>query len=160
MKNAPSFIPPKTSTITAHLWFDGNCEEAFEYYQRAFGLEVVSDIVRTPDEKYVWYCKLGLNESSVIMADVFPGQWEKAPNLNTTASFYLYVDDCDTLFHHAVANECIVMMDLVDTFWGDRIGKLKDPFGHVWTIATWKFEYTPEEIVLKRLELNSDQKSN
>jgi hypothetical protein len=37
-------------------------------------------------------------------------------------------------------------MPVLDAFWGDRTGQLRDPFGHVWTIATHKVDMTPEEM--------------
>ena len=43
-------------------------------------------------------------------------------------------------------------MLLMDAFWGDRYGKLTDPFGHEWSIATHMHDYTPEEIQKKAAE--------
>lgn len=40
-------------------------------------------------------------------------------------------------------------MPLMDAFWGDRYGKLVDPFGHEWSIGTHQYHYTPEEIQQK-----------
>jgi hypothetical protein len=37
-------------------------------------------------------------------------------------------------------------MPVADMFWGDRMGKLADPFGHEWTVATHKEDLTPDEI--------------
>jgi hypothetical protein len=33
-----------------------------------------------------------------------------------------------------------------DAYWGDRLGKIRDPFGHCWVIASRKWDLTPEEI--------------
>ena len=37
-------------------------------------------------------------------------------------------------------------MPLMDTFFGDRYGQLRDPFGHVWGLATVLEELTPAEV--------------
>jgi len=37
-------------------------------------------------------------------------------------------------------------MPMMDAFWGDRYGKVRDPFGHEWEIATHQYDMTPEEI--------------
>jgi hypothetical protein len=39
-----------------------------------------------------------------------------------------------------------VDMPVSDMFWGDRYGKLADPFGHKWSIATHKADLSPEEM--------------
>jgi hypothetical protein len=38
------------------------------------------------------------------------------------------------------------MMPVMDMFWGDRYGQLKDPFGHIWSIATHKQDLSQEEL--------------
>lgn len=42
--------------------------------------------------------------------------------------------------------ELPVVMPLMDAFWGDRYGQLKDPFGHIWEIATHKKDVSKEEL--------------
>jgi uncharacterized glyoxalase superfamily protein PhnB len=61
-------------------------------------------------------------------------------------SLHLYVDDVDKSFQRAVDAGCEVAAPLMDAFWGDRYGKVKDPFGIQWGIATHKADLTPEEI--------------
>lgn len=64
----------------------------------------------------------------------------------TTVSLYLYVEEVDKAFHQAVAAGAKVLMPVADMFWGDRIGKVADPFGHEWTLATHMEDLAPEEI--------------
>jgi hypothetical protein len=69
------------------------------------------------------------------------------------ASFYVYVEDADTLFNRAIASGGRVhgnMGALADQFWGDRSGTLLDPFGYQWTIATRKEDLTPQEMEQRR----------
>lgn len=49
---------------------------------------------------------------------------------------HLYVEDVDSVFGKAVDSGAKVTMPLKNTFWGDRYGKLEDPFGHSWSLAT------------------------
>jgi len=56
------------------------------------------------------------------------------------------VEDVDAVFKEAVAAGAQVRMPLDDMFWGDRYGKVVDPFGHEWSLATHKEDLTPEEI--------------
>jgi PhnB protein len=59
---------------------------------------------------------------------------------------FLYVEDADMMFDSAVKAGAKVEMPLENQFWGDRFGKLTDPFGHQWGVATHVEDLTPEEI--------------
>jgi PhnB protein len=58
----------------------------------------------------------------------------------------LYVEDCDAVFHKAVAAGAKAERPLKDQFYGDRSGSVKDPFGHAWHISTHTEDLSPEEI--------------
>jgi PhnB protein len=58
----------------------------------------------------------------------------------------LYVEDVDSVFNQAVNAGATANMQPTDMFWGDRFGKLTDPFGHQWGIATHIEDVTPEEV--------------
>jgi PhnB protein len=62
------------------------------------------------------------------------------------ASVMLYTDDVDATFKKAIDAGGKAEMPPTDMFWGDRMGNLKDPFGHSWAIATHKEDVTPEEM--------------
>ena len=64
----------------------------------------------------------------------------------TASSLHLYVEDVDAAFERAVAAGAQVKMPVADMFCGDRFGKLIDPFGHEWGMATHKEDLTPEQI--------------
>lgn len=145
-QQAPKPVPEGMHTLTAHLWFNGNCLEAIEFYQKAFGAELVTPAVTGPNGKGVMHAMLKLGSSHLMMADAWPGGWESGPKAGATAGLWLYVEDCDALFQRATKAGCEVVMPLMDAFWGDRMGKLKDPFGHGWAIATQKWVLTPEEM--------------
>ena len=61
-------------------------------------------------------------------------------------SVVLYVPDVDAVFAKAVAAGGSQMKPVIDQFWGDRMGTLKDPFGHVWTVATHIEDVSPEQM--------------
>ncbi len=142
---APSPVPEGMHTITPHLWFNGDAAAAIELYQRGFGAEIVGEVNKAPNGG-VMHAMLRFGSSCVMLADAWPGNWEKGPDGMATAGLWLYVRDCDALFERAAKAGCEVVMPLADMFWGDRMGKLKDPFGHVWAIATHKEVLTPAEL--------------
>jgi PhnB protein len=58
----------------------------------------------------------------------------------------LYTRDVDALFQRAVSAGATVQMPLTDMFWGDRYGKVVDPFGHEWQLATHVEDVPPREM--------------
>jgi PhnB protein len=56
------------------------------------------------------------------------------------------VPDVDAAFKRAVEAGCQVTMPLMDMFWGDRFGRVTDPFGHHWGLASHKEDVSPAEI--------------
>jgi PhnB protein len=58
----------------------------------------------------------------------------------------IYVEDVDTIYNRAIGEGGVELKALQDQFYGDRSGTLKDPFGHIWTVATHKEDVTPEEM--------------
>ena len=143
---APSPVPEGMSTITTHLWFNGNCSDALDFYQKAFGAELAAPAVPAPGGNGVLHAMMSIGSSKIMMADAFPGSWERGPDGNATAGLFFYVDDCDALHQRAVEAGCEEIGPMADMFWGDRAGKVKDPYGHCWAIATHKWLYTDEEI--------------
>jgi PhnB protein len=59
---------------------------------------------------------------------------------------HLYVPDVDAQFKRAIDAGAKVSREVQEQFYGDRSGTLRDPFGHLWFIATHKEDLTPEEI--------------
>lgn len=140
-------IPDGFHTLTPHLVVrDAN--RAIDFYKRAFGAEVRSR-VPGPDGKSVMHAELKIGDSIVMLCDEFPGMKDcVAPqSLNgTTVTLHLYVHDADAATQRAVAAGAQVTMPLMDAFWGDRYGKVTDPFGHQWSIAAHQRDVTPDQI--------------
>jgi uncharacterized glyoxalase superfamily protein PhnB len=59
---------------------------------------------------------------------------------------HIYVDGVDAAFDRAVKAGAQVEMPVMDMFWGDRYGKLKDPFGHKWSVATHTADLSMDEM--------------
>ena len=139
-------IPEGCRSVTPHLVVRG-AARAIEFYRRAFGAE---EAMRIPsrDGQKVMHAELRIGDSLVFLNDEFPEMGARAPESlgGTPVTLHLYVQDADAVFARAVAAGARPLMPLQDMFWGDRYGKLADPFGHEWAIATHKEDLTPEEI--------------
>jgi len=140
-------IPEGYRSITPHLVIKG-AAKAIEFYKRAFGAEEHSRMpMPGPDgQMRLGHAELQIGDSRLFLADEFPEQGSTGPNGSSPVSFHLYVTDADAVFDQAVAAGAKVSMPLANMFWGDRFGKLVDPFGHHWSIATHLEDPTPEEM--------------
>src|SRR5262245_57222770 len=143
----PHPIPSGRHTITPHLIIKG-ASEAIEFYKKAFGAE---ELFRMPFPGPDGQVKLGhaevkIGDSLLYLADEFPEQGGLGPQGNSPVTIHLYVTDADAAFKRAVDAGAKVTMPLADMFWGDRYGKIVDPFGHHWSIAEHLEDLTPEQM--------------
>jgi PhnB protein len=138
-------IPAGYHSVTPYLTVD-DATAAIEFYKDAFG---ATERVRmeAPDGK-VGHAELEIGDSIVMLADAFPESTSRSPNElgGTTAGVFLYVKDVDKTVKQATQAGAAIMQDVADMFWGDRFGSVKDPFGHVWSIATHIEDVDPAEI--------------
>jgi PhnB protein len=138
-------IPEGYHTVTPYLAVE-DATEAIEYYTKAFDAK---ERVRmeTPDGK-VGHAELEIVDSLVMLSDPFPQASTKPPNElgGTSVSVFMYVEDVDAVVKRAVDAGAMVTMEVADQFWGDRFGSVKDPFGHLWSIATHVEDVPPEEM--------------
>lgn len=154
-------IPDGFRTITPHLVLR-DADAAIAFYKKAFGAEELTRMPG-PDGKLVMHAAIKIGDSIVMLCDEFPGmkRWVAPPSLNgTTIAIHLYVEDVDAVYKRAVNAGCKPSMPVMDTFWGDRYGKLTDPFGHEWSVATHKQDLTPEEVQKGAAEFFSKRPSH
>ena len=73
-----------------------------------------------------------------MLADEFPQFGSLSPKSTggSGMGLHIYIEDVDSAFDRAVKAGATVEMPVADMFWGDRYGKLADPFGHKWSIGT------------------------
>jgi uncharacterized glyoxalase superfamily protein PhnB len=147
-----SAIPDGVNPVVPHLSIQG-AKKAIEFYQAAFGAEVVQ--LMPMGEDLVGYADLKVAGSRIYLADAMPG-WGpvRSPRelKGTSVTIHLWVEDVDSFFAKAVAAGGTAIMPVADQFWGDRYGLLADPFGHTWAIATRKENLTTEEMMQRGQE--------
>ena len=118
---------------------------AVEFYKSALGFTVRS-VMNGPEGPL--HAELRLRDTTLMLSPESRQQHNFSAGTigNTPATLYLLVDDVDNVFKRAVAAGAHVTMPVTDMFWGDRFGKVRDPFGHEWGIATRQWDLTPEEL--------------
>jgi len=138
-------IPKGYHTLTPYMTVR-DAARAIEFYKQAFGAEE-KGVMKGPDGK-VMHAELRIGDSIVMLADEFPEFGSLSPQSTggTGMGLHIYSEDVDSAFDRAVKAGGKVEMPVADMFWGDRYGKLVDPFGHKWSIATHKRDMSPEEI--------------
>ena len=140
-------IPPGFHTITPHLIIK-DAAGAIDFYKKAFGAEELSRMAM-PDGRLI-HASLKIGDSVLMLCDEFPehGAGGGSPNTlnNFHATIHMYVEDVDKAFQRAVDAGAVASMPPQDMFWGDRYGRVVDPFGQPWSIATHKEDLTPEEM--------------
>lgn len=143
-KAAP--IPAGHHALTPHLIVRG-AAHAIDFYKRAFG---AVEQMRMPgaDGFSIAHASVVIGDSHLYLCDESPNWGIKAPPTigGTAVSVHLYVEDVDATFKQALEAGATQVMPLTDMFWGDRFGKVRDPFGHEWSIATHKEDMSLEEM--------------
>ena len=144
-------IPDGYRTVTPYLVVN-DAKAAIEFYKRAFGAKEVMKM-DGPGGK-IAHAELKIGDSMMMLSDEMPGTGTRAPRSlgGTTAGIFLYFDDVDSTFQQAVSAGAKVDTPLADMFWGDRYGKITDPFGHSWSMATHKEDVAPEEMARRTKE--------
>lgn len=131
---------PKPSPVAPYLSVRGG-SDAVAFYAKAFGAE---ELERYDFEGKVGHAALRINGGAVYLADEFREHEAMVGNVapatldnRTTSTVNLNVDDADAWFQRAVEADCTPIREVTDEFFG-RHGKVRDPFGHVWSLVTLK----------------------
>lgn len=146
MSESVKFIPEDYHSINPYLVVR-NADRAIEFYKKAFDAEERFRMHR-PDGKAIMHAELKIGDSVFMLTEESPDMKALSPESigGSPISLYVYVKDVDGVFNQAVSEGGTVLYPVKDQFYGDRSGYLKDPFGHLWTIATHKKDLTPDEL--------------
>jgi PhnB protein len=123
-----------------------DASKAIDFYKRAFGAEEVSRM-HGPGGSII-HAEIRIGDSMVMLGEE-KEEWGTKSPLSTNGnpgSLHIYVPDADAAFKRALDAGASVRHPLEDAFWGDRYGKVTDPFGHEWGLATRQKDMTDDEI--------------
>jgi uncharacterized glyoxalase superfamily protein PhnB len=137
-------IPQGMHSVTPHLICAG-AAQAIEFYKRAFGAQECARLPG-PDGRLM-HAAVKIGDSQVMLVDEMPEWGALGPKSlkGSPVTLHLYVEDVDAFVERAVKAGAKVTMPVADQFWGDRYGKLEDPFGHHWSVATHVRDVSMEE---------------
>ncbi len=147
-------VPPGYHTLTPYLIVNG-AAAALGWYVQAFGAR---ELMRVPGhDGKVGHAEIEIGDSRIMLADENLAVDAKSPGAfgGSPISLHLYVPDVDAMIARAAAAGATIKTDPVDKFYGDRMGTLLDPFGHIWHIATHIEDVTAEEIERRLASMSS-----
>lgn len=120
---------------------------AVAFYTEVFGVAPYV-LLNMPDGR-VMHCEFRLGNVRFFLSEELPehgGTPSPTRLAATSVAIHLYVDDCDAMVETMKDNGSTVLMQPADMFWGERFGRVRDPFGHEWGVATLLREMSPDEI--------------
>jgi len=138
-------IPDGYPTLTPYLIVRG-AAAAIDFYRTAFG--AAERLRMDAPGGTIGHAELTIGGSLVMLADEMPETGWSSPSAigGTPVSLHLYVEDVDAVVERALAAGATLARPAADQFYGDRLGTVVDPFGHVWSIATHIEDVAPEEM--------------
>jgi PhnB protein len=138
-------MPAGMHTVTPHIICAG-AAEAIEFYKKAFG---ATEMFRLPGpDGKLMHGSIRIGDSAVMLAEENEKHGIFGPKrLNgSPVIIHLYVEDADAFVARAAEAGANVTMPVAEMFWGDRYGRLQDPFGHMWSVSTHVRDVTPDEM--------------
>ena len=147
-------VPDGYHTITPYLTAC-NANEAIEFYKTAFDAKVVGRL--TMPEGAIVHAEFEIGDSKIMISEESK-EWGNLSPLALNGSpvnLCLYVDDVDAAFAQALEAGATELKAVEDQFYGDRMGQLTDPFGHIWSLMTHKEDLTFDEMQTRMNEMFS-----
>jgi PhnB protein len=119
--------------------------DALDFYQRAFGAEVVRKLVMGGK---LMHSELRIGDLIFTLSDEFPEYGIVAPDPEqpSTSALMIYTEDAGALQDRAVDAGATLLNKVSDQFHGDRAGSVRDPFGHRWLLATHTEDMSEDEM--------------
>ena len=142
-------IPGDSSVVIPRLFCRDPLVE-LEFCEKAFRAE---EQVRRPGPNGgISHALITINGAMIMIESEWPNFANRAPGMDGSSpvAIFVYVEDVDQALERAAAGGAKILVPAANQFWGDRIGWIIDPSGHVWTVAT-RVEETTEEQRQERL---------
>ena len=149
--NKYKYIPEGYNAVTPALAFKG-AATAINWYKKIFDAKEKMRF-DNPD-KTIGHAELIIGDSVVFVSDENP-EFNKSPRtLNgNSVNLFVYVQDADAVIRNAVDNGAQLIKPAEDQFYGDRSGRIQDPFGYLWIVSTHVKDVSEEEMHKKMKEM-------
>lgn len=130
--------PAGYGTVTPWL-ISRDSAALIRFLESAFGAEEISGSRMHNPDGSIAHVEVRLGDSIIMLFDSYEG-WPETPGF-----FRLYVEDADATHGRALRSGATSVTGVTELFWGDRVGRVRDPFGNVWWLQSRATEVPPEE---------------
>lgn len=144
MSVTPNYVPREYKTINVILIVK-DAHRALQFYNDAFGAEIVMKLL-DPSGK-IKHAEIKIDDTIIMLA-------EGEECLDSGILIEIYTGDAERLFESAIRAGAVEVKPIELEFYGDRAGRVKDPFGHQWIIATHVEDVTAKDLQKRFNELN------
>lgn len=138
-------VPEGYHTATPYLYVKGGVK-ALDFYKKAFGAK---ELMRMDGPGgSIGHAEIRIGDSPIMLADESPEMGARSPETygGSAVGIVLYVPDVDATVKRAVDAGAKLDRAVEDKFYGDRMGSIIDPFGHIWYITTHVEDVSPDEM--------------
>jgi PhnB protein len=141
------------SVNTVLIVRDGDGRKAIEFYKRVFG--ATESMFMADTEGRLMHAEIKIGDSTVMIGEERPEWHNHSPRSlgGSPVVLHLYVENVDTVAEKAIDAGAEILFPVEDQFYGDRSGRIKDPFGHVWIISTHTEDVPVEEMERRAAEI-------
>ena len=145
-------IPEGYHSITPYLIIKG-AAAAIDYYKKVFGAQ--ERMRMDGPGGTIGHAELEIGDSVIMLADESPEMGHRSPKTlgGSPVSVVLYVENVDAVFKRGLDAGGKQVRPVENQFYGDRMGSLEDPFGHIWSVGTHVEDVTPAEMERRAAEM-------
>ncbi len=141
-------LPKGANWLTPYLTVE-DPGASINFYEKAFGFNR-GNVMEGKDGN-IMHVEMGYQGTTIIMfaPENAWGSTMKTPahsKVELPINLYVYCENVDSIANLARAAGAQVLMEPIDMFWGDRIAKILDPDGYLWTFATKVGEFDPSKM--------------
>jgi len=145
-------IPDHLHTVTPRLVVPGSA--AIGFYERAFGAEQIGDVFRGPEGELI-HAEIRIGDSVVMLTGESGDHRSPASLGGASAIMATYWEDVDAAWERALGAGAEIIYPLDDHFYGERGGRVRDPFGHQWMLSQVVEDVSHEEMERRAQEFFS-----
>ncbi len=139
-----AYIPEGYNAVMPALAIK-DAASAIKWYQKVFGA-IEKMLMKSPDDT-IAHGEITIGDIVVMVSEENP-QYNKSPKtLNgNSVNLCVYVQDVDAVIQKAIDNGATILIPVQDQFYGDRSGRIEDPFGYIWIVSTHIKDVSEEEM--------------
>ena len=134
-----SRVPAGYGTVTPWL-ISRDSAALIRFLESAFGAEEIAGSRMHNSDGSIAHVEVEIGDSIVMLFDSYEG-WPETPGF-----FRLYVEDADATYERAMRSGASSVTEVTELFWGDRVGRVCDPFGNIWWLQSHAADVAPEQM--------------